>query len=66
MPETQALYKQMVSTNLTPIPLVKIQENQPDDLHQAMGQLNQALLNLEEVRGQLHQAMQIVNQLINR
>jgi outer membrane protein TolC len=56
----------MVSTNLTPIPLVKIQENQPDDLHQAMGQLNQALLNLEEVRGQLHQAMQIVNQLINR
>lgn len=68
MPETQALYKQLVSANgqSAVMPLVRGSEGQPENLQQALQQLDQAFLSLEDVRTQLRQAMQTVNQFINR
>lgn len=68
MPETQALYKQLIAANgrTAVIPVIKIGEGQPENLQQALQQLDQALLNLEEVKGQLYRARQVVTQFINR
>lgn len=68
MPETQALYKQLVSVDgQTAVALLaRAGKGQPQNLQQALQQLDQALVSLEEVRGQLHHARQVVTHFINQ
>jgi DNA-binding SARP family transcriptional activator len=68
MLETQTLYKQLFTANgqLAVPPINKAGEEQPENLQQALRQLDQALLNLEEVRGQLNHARQLFTHFLNR
>lgn len=68
MPETQALYQQLISTNgrTTAAMLNEAGDGEPENLQQALRQLDQALNNLEEVRGQLHRARKVVTQFLGR
>lgn len=60
-PETQAVYKQLLMAH---VPLAGnptiVHATQPIDLQQALQQLDYALLNLEEMRGQLHRAREAI------
>ena len=68
MPETQALNARLVRANgqSADHPPSEGGKGRAENVQQAMRQLDQALLSLDEVREQLHQAMRAVNQLINR
>jgi DNA-binding SARP family transcriptional activator len=68
MLETQTLYKQLFTANgqLALPASNKAGEGQPENLQQALRQLDQALLSLEEVRGQLNHARQLFTHFLNR
>ncbi|MFZ0544458.1 MAG: BTAD domain-containing putative transcriptional regulator [Candidatus Promineifilaceae bacterium] len=67
MPETQALYHQLASNRGQSIlkPAATVGKGQPENLQQVLNQIDQALLNLEEVRGQLYQAKKAMTHFID-
>ena len=67
MAETKELYRQLLDQRPKPAARhapINRSNGRPDNLQQALNQLDQAMEGLEEARGQVRQAMRIVNQFV--